>query len=158
MSPWAQRGVPQWCTVGHMAETLDARINTRIPRRMKEDLSALSKRRHVDESDLARALLDEGLRREKHPGVVFRTTPAGREAALEGRRLYVWQVMETVRASDGNVDEAAEYLAVRPDQIRSAVDYYAEYGPEIDQLIEENRQERIQARDRWERQQRALRP
>jgi uncharacterized protein (DUF433 family) len=140
-----------------MAEALDARINTRIPRRMKEDLSTLSKRRHVDESDLARALLDEGLRREKHPGIVFRTTPSGREAALEGRRLYVWQVMETVRASDGNVDESAEYLAVRPDQVRSALDYYVEYGPEIDQLIHENRQETTQARERWERQQQALR-
>jgi uncharacterized protein (DUF433 family) len=141
-----------------MQEALDARINTRIPRRMKEDLSTLSKRRHVDESDLARALLDEGLRREKHPGIVFRTTPSGREAALEGRRLYVWQVMETVRASDGNVDESAEYLAVRPDQVRSALDYYAEYGPEIDQLIHENRQETTQARERWERQQQALHP
>jgi len=125
---------------------------------MKDDLSALSKRRHVDESDLARALLDEGLRREKHPGIVFRSTPTGREAALEGRRLYVWQVMETVRSSDGNVDEAAEYLAVRPDQVRSAIDYYAEYVPEIDQLIEDNRQEGIQARERWERQQQALLP
>jgi uncharacterized protein (DUF433 family) len=141
-----------------MAEALDARINTRIPRRMKEDLSTLSKRRHVDESDLARALLDEGLRREKHPGIVFRTTPSGREAALEGRRLYVWQVMETVWASDGNVDESAEYLAVRPDQVRSALGYYAEYGPEIDQLIHENRQDTTQARERWERQQRALHP
>jgi uncharacterized protein (DUF433 family) len=141
-----------------MPEALDARINTRIPRRMKEDLSTLSKRRHVDESDLTRSLLDEGLRREKHPGIVFRTTPSGREAALEGRRLYVWQVMETVRASDGNVDERAEYLAVRPDQVRSALDYYAEYGPEIDQLIHENRQKTTQARERWERQQQAPHP
>lgn len=141
-----------------MAESLDARVNTRIPRRMKEDLSALSKRRHVDESDLARALLDEGLRREKHPGIVFRSTPSGREAALEGRRLYVWQVIETTRASDGNVEETADYLAIRPYQVRSAVDYYAEYGPEIDQLIEENRQEATRARERWGRQQQALRP
>lgn len=125
---------------------------------MKDELSALSKRRHVDESDVARALLDEGLRREKHPGIVFRTTPSGREAALEGRRLYVWQVMETVRSSAGNVEEAAEYLAVRPDQVRSALDYYAEYGPEIDQLIEENLHEATRARERWERQQQALRP
>ena len=44
----------------------------------------------------------EALWREKHPGIVFRTTPTGREAAIEGRRLYVWQVIETVRASDGD--------------------------------------------------------
>ena len=137
-------------------EALDSRINTRIPRRMKDDLAALSKRRQVDESDLARALLDEGLRREKHPGIVFRSTPSGREAAIEGRRLYIWQVMETVRGSQSNIDEAAEYLAIRPDQVRSAVDYYVEYGPEIDQLIEENLAEATRAHERWAKQQQAL--
>ncbi len=65
--------------------------------------------------------------------------------------------MEPVRASEGNVDEAAEYLAVRPDQVRSALDYYAEYGSEIDELTEENRREATRARA-LERQQQALRP
>lgn len=54
----------------------------------------------LEESELARSLLDEALRREKHPGIVFRSTPAGREAAIEGRRLYVWQVIETLRSSE----------------------------------------------------------
>ena len=85
-----------------MAEALDARINTRVPRRVKDDLTAISRRRRLEESELARTLLDEALRREKHPGIVFRATPTGREAAIEGRRLYVWQVIETVRASDLN--------------------------------------------------------
>ena len=51
-----------------MAEALDARINTRVPRRVKDDLTAVSRRRRVEESELARTLLDEALRREKHPG------------------------------------------------------------------------------------------
>jgi len=142
----------------HVAETLDARLNARIPRRMREDIASLSRQRHMEESELARTLLDEGLRREKHPGIVFRSTPTGREAAIEGRRLYIWQVMETVWASEGDVQEAAQYLGVRPDQVQSAVDYYVEYKAEIEDQIRRNQEEADRARDIWERRQQALRP
>jgi uncharacterized protein (DUF433 family) len=141
-----------------VAETLDARLNTRIPRRMRDDIASLSRQRRMEESELARTLLDEGLRREKHPGVVFRPTPAGRQAAIEGRRLYVWQVMETVWASDGDVDEAAQYLGIRPDQVQSAVDYCVEYRTEIEDQIRRNQEEAEHARDLWERRQQALHP
>jgi uncharacterized protein (DUF433 family) len=141
-----------------MTEALDARINTRVPRRVKDDLTAVSRRRRLEESELARTLLDEALRREKHPGIVFRTTPAGREAAIEGRRLYVWQVVETLRASDGDEQSAAASLGLRPDQIRSAVDYYGEYDAEIDRLIALNLEEADRAHGTWERRQQALRP
>ncbi len=139
-----------------MAEALDARLNTRLPRRVKEDLAALSRRRRIEESELARAIIDEGLRREKHPGIVFRATPAGREAAVEGRRLYVWQVIETVKGSDGNIAQAAEFLGLRLDQVRAAVGYYAEYRQEIDSLVALNRQDADRAHRLWEREKRAL--
>ncbi len=106
---------------------------------------------------MARALLDEALRREKHPGILFRSTPAGREAAIEGRRLYVWQVIETLRASDGDIEQAASFLGLRPDQVRGAASYYAEYRREIDRLIALNKEEADRARRLWERQQQALR-
>ena len=144
----------QWGT--KVAEALDARVNARVPRRVKDDLVALSRRRRVEESELARALLDEALRREKHPGIVFRSTPAGREAAMEGRRVYVWQVIETLRASDGKVEPAASFLGLRPDQVRAAVSYYAEYKREIDALIALNKDEADRARRLWEREKRAL--
>ena len=141
-----------------MPEALDARVNTRVPRRVKEDLAALSRRRNLEESELARALLDEALRREKHPGIVFRPTPAGREAAIEGRRVYVWQVIDTLRASDGDIEQAASFLGLRPDQVRGAINYYAEYAPEIDRQITLNEEEADRARRFWERQQQALGP
>ena len=142
--------------MGHMAEALDARVNTRIPRRVKEDLAALSRRRNLEESELARTLLDEALRREKHCGIVFRPTPTGREAAIEGRRVYVWQVIETLLASERDVEQAADFLGLRPDQVRAAIDYYAEYGAEIDRMIALNQEEADRARQLWQRQQQAL--
>lgn len=144
----------QWGT--KVAEALDARVNARVPRRVKEDLVALSKRRRVEESEVARALLDEALRREKHPGIVFRATPAGREAAIEGRRVYLWQVIETLRASDGKIDQAASFLGLRPEQVRAAIGYYAEYKREIDSLIALNKEEADRARRLWELEKRAL--
>ena len=144
--------------MGYVPEILDARLNTRIPRRMRDDIASLSRQRQMEESELARTLLDEGLRREKHPSIVFRPTPSGRQAAIEGRRLYVWQVMETLWASDGDVDEAARYLGIRPDQVQSAVDYYVEYRTEIEDQIRRNQEEAEHARSLWERRQQALRP
>ncbi len=139
-----------------MAEALDARVNARVSRRVKKDLVALSRRRHLEESELARVLLDEALRREKHPGIVFRSTPAGREAAIEGRRVYVWQVIETLRTSYGDIEQAAGFLGLRPDQVRAALSYYTEYKSEIDTLIELNKEEADRTRQLWERQQQAL--
>jgi uncharacterized protein (DUF433 family) len=141
-----------------MAEALDARINARVPRRVKDDLTALSRRRRLEESEVARTLLDEALRREKHAGIVFRATPTGREAAIEGRRLYVWQVIETLRASEGDERQAADFLGLRPDQVRSAVDYYVEYDAEITRLVALNREDADRAHQMWGRRQQALQP
>ena len=137
-----------------MAEALDARINTRVPQRVKDDLAAVSRRRRLEESEVARMLLDEALRREKHPGIVFRATPTGREAAIEGRRLYVWQVIETVRASEGDEQQAAASLGLRQEQVRTAVDYYAEYRAEIDDIVALAYEEADRARQlsEWRRQ------
>jgi uncharacterized protein (DUF433 family) len=102
------------------------------------------------------ALLDEGLRRERHQAIGFRSTAAGRQASIEGRRLYVWQVMETVWASDGDVEEAASYLDLVPEQVRAAVRYCAEYRDEIAGQIAGNQQAAEAARLEWRRQQNAL--
>jgi uncharacterized protein (DUF433 family) len=140
-----------------MPEVLDDRLNTRISRRVRNGLSSLARQRHVDESELARTLLDEGIRRENHLGIVFRSTPTGRQATIEGRRTHVWQVMETVWASEGDIDEAASYLDLTPEQVRAAVGYCADYRDEIEAQIATNQQEADRARLEWERQQEALR-
>jgi uncharacterized protein (DUF433 family) len=138
-------------------ERLDASINTRVPRRVRQALEEVAKGRRVNPLTFARTLIDEGLRRERHPGIVFRDGPAGRRAAMEGRRLDVWQVMETVWASDGNVEEAAAYLGLRPDQVRAAISYYTEFPGEIDDWVQRNREEADRGRAQWEREQASLR-
>lgn len=140
-----------------MEEILDASINTRVPRRVKQALEEVANDRRVNPLTFARTLIDEGLRRERHPGIVFRDGPAGRRAAIEGRRLDVWQVMETVWASDGNVDESADYLSLRADQVRAAISYYAEFPDEIDHWVQRNREEADRLYAQWGREQASLR-
>ncbi len=64
--------------------------------------------------------------------------------------------METVRASGGDVDDAAEYLGIRPDQVRAAVSYYTDYPAEIDEWVQRNREEADRLRAQWEREQASL--
>jgi uncharacterized protein (DUF433 family) len=144
-------------TLHEVEEPLDDGINTRVPHRVRHALEEVARDRGVSPLSFARTLIDEGLRRERHPGIVFRDGPAGRRASIEGRRLDVWQVMETVWASDGNVDDAANYLSLRPNQIQVVVGYYTEFSEEIDAWIHRNREEADRLQERWKREQASLR-
>lgn len=130
-------------------EQLSGYLTVRIPERLVAALAEVARENGTSVRALARTVLDEGLRMLRYPGIVFRETAVGtREASIEGRRLYVWQVIETVRAST-DPDEAAAYLGIRPDQVRSAMRYYVDFQAEIDGAIAENEaaEDRMRAAD-----------
>lgn len=122
-------------------------------------LSALAERareRGESVSALAERYLDEGLRRDAHPLVVFRDGGAGRRPALAGTRIDVAQIIDTLQASDKEVDETAAYFDLPVAYVRAAVRYYADYRDEVDAW-----RERVQAiaereREAWEREQAVL--
>jgi uncharacterized protein (DUF433 family) len=108
-------------------------------------------------NSLAQRLLEEGLHTDRHPLVYFRAGGAGQRApALVGTRLYVWQVLETVRASGGSVAEAADYLGLSERQVQAAVDYYADFTVEVDAQQAREREFAHRERLRFERAQRVL--
>lgn len=129
----------------------------RLSARTVELLDAVAEAAGESRNALADRLLGEGLRLEHHPLIRFHQGAAGRRQPLVvGSRLYVHQVIATLRASDGDVDEAADYLGLTARQVKAALDYYADYRDEVD--ADGAAAERVEAteRDRWERQQRAL--
>lgn len=129
----------------------------RLSGRTIELLDAAAAAGRETRNALVDRLLGEALRLERHPLIRFHQGASGRrQPLLVGTRLYVHQVMATVRASDSDIEEAATYLAVAPRLVRAAVDYYAEFTDEVDD--DEARASRIELdeRARWERQQRAL--
>jgi len=73
-----------------------------------------------------------------------------------GTRLYVHQVMSTLRAGRGDIDEAAAYLGIVPRLVRAAVEYYAEFADEVDEDAAVAETTEGDERARWERQRRAL--
>ncbi len=113
----------------------------------------------LNKSRMAERYIDEGIRMEDHPGIVFRDGPTGRRAGLAGGP-DVWEVIAAIRAGDREGEDAilavAEWGSLTGAQVRVAVGYYAEYGREIDQRIVRNVEEADAAEARWRREQNAL--
>ena len=106
---------------------------------------------------LADRLLGEALRVERHPLVRFQQGARGRrQPLLAGTRLYIYQVVGTVKASNGNVANAAEYLGLPERLAWAALDYYAEFAEEVDADAEVAQRVEDDERGRWERRQLAL--
>jgi|AntDryMetagUQ889_1029465.scaffolds.fasta_scaffold26583_2 uncharacterized protein (DUF433 family) len=106
---------------------------------------------------LAQRLLDEGLRTDRHPLIHFRSGGAGvRRPALVGRRLFVWQVISTLRESGNSVEVTSEYLALSQLQVRACLSYYAEFEDEVDAAARQERDVAEREEARWKREQEAL--
>ena len=129
----------------------------RLSRRTIELLDAAAAAGRETRNALADRLLGEALRLERHPLIHFHEGASGRRQPLVvGTRLYVHQVIATVRASDSDIEEAATYLAVAPRLVRAAVGYYAEFADEVDDDAANASRIELDECARWERQQRAL--
>ena len=129
------------------------RFSSRVLGRLDDRAKELSESRN----SLAERLIDEGLHTERHPLIVFRAGGSGqRRPALVGSRLYVWQIVDTVRGSGNSVPEAAEYLGLPAHHVQAAIDYYADFKDEVDAFrAQEDAFERSE-RERYTRSQRVL--
>jgi hypothetical protein len=113
----------------------------RIAERTLATLRERSKRRGEPLSRLAQRYIDEGLRTDDHPGIVFRDGPAGRRAGLVGGP-DVWEVIGALRSlpesGDARVAALSERIGLSDAKVRMAIRYYSEYPEEIDSWIAAN--------------------
>jgi len=106
---------------------------------------------------LAGRYIEEGLRLDRHPGILFRDGPAGRRPIVTGGP-DVWEVIAAARSApergDGVIPALAGRVGTSPENVRIAVRYYAEYPQEIDRWIEmvEEEAERLEQSLERERQ------
>ncbi len=130
---------------------MDASVVDRLERR--------GARAGLNKSRLAERYIDEGIRMEDHPGVVFRDGPTGRRAGLAGGP-DIWEVISTVRASgltgEDALAAAADWGSLTLTQVRVAIRYYAEYREEVDERIARNVEDADAAEEQWRREQNAL--
>jgi len=93
---------------------------------------------------LAQRYIGQGMRLDRHPGIVFRDGPAERRAVVVGGP-DVWAVIAAARDAPARGEKLVRALAERIDvlveKIRIAVRYYAEYPEESDRFIAANEKE-----------------
>ena len=73
---------------------------------------------------------------DEHPGIVFRSGPAGRRPGLIGGP-DVWEIV-AVHHSFDDVERTASWLDQPASAIESALRYYETHRPEIDDWIHRN--------------------
>jgi hypothetical protein len=95
-------------------------------------------------SSTAARYVDEGLRMDEHPGILFREGPTGRRATVTGGP-DVWEVVRAVKAARAAEPEmsSTELMSMLEDNtgvpghmIRTAIDYWASYPDEVEALVE----------------------
>lgn len=129
----------------------------RLSRRTLELLEAMAQAVGASRNSLADRLLGEAIRTETHPLIRFQTGASGRrQPLLVGTRLYVHQVIATLRGSDNDVHSAADYLGIHPRQVAAALSYYADFADEVDDDTAIAHRAEQEERARWERRQQAL--
>jgi hypothetical protein len=108
---------------------------------------------------LAERLVEEGLRMEEHPGIVFRDGPTGRRAALAAGP-DVWELVRFIKGIPERgpkaVAKAARMLDLTPLQVDTALRYYADYPDEVDDRIHLDEEYAERARAAWQRHQTVL--
>ena len=87
----------------------------------------------------------------EHAGILFVDGPAGRRPKLP-RGPDVWEVITTLRVSDGSVSATAEVLNLSERDVRIALGYYGDHSDEIDEWIRANDEEAARAEAAWRRQ------
>lgn len=109
----------------------------------------------MNKSRLAERYIDEGVRMDDHPGIVFRDGPTGRRAGLAAGP-DVWEVIGALRSTGLEGDDAiratAEWSSLSVRQVRDAIGYYSEYPAEIDERIRLHEGEADAAEQRWREQ------
>jgi uncharacterized protein (DUF433 family) len=144
--------------MGHMT-TAEPTVQRsfRLSRRTLDLLDSMAKAAGTSRNALADRLLSEAIRTETHPLIRFQSGALGRRRALvAGTRLYVYQVISTLRGNDGDIEQTAQDFAVTPQLVRAALAYYADFTDEVDEDAAVAAQLEREERARWERQQRAI--
>lgn len=130
-------------------------VSVRMPAETVRALETAARRSGSTRSALIVTLVDEGLRRGRHPRITFKDGPSGRRAAIVGGP-DVWELVGYIKdlalRGDAAVAAAAEWFSIPIEQVSAGLAYGAEYPDEIDQLIRLNIEVTSEELAAWEAQ------
>jgi uncharacterized protein (DUF433 family) len=113
-------------------------VNTRLTLDQKTRLERKARQLGRSPSETSALLIEEGLRRDEFAFLDFRTSPAGRQAYIQGSTLAVWEVVWIARGYHNSVEKTASHLRLSPLKVRAALNYAAAFGDEINGAIAEH--------------------
>lgn len=110
---------------------LDQEVNGRLRRLAHQTRRPLGR--------LINELLDQSLRTQQFPGIIFVQSPVGPCAHLAGTGLDVWEAVALIRAYEGAVERLLqEHCNLTRRDVQNALAYAAAYPEEIEGAIREN--------------------
>lgn len=115
-------------------------FSARFSEEVVDMLDARSERLGQSKARVAERLIEEGLRIEELPGIVFRTGPTGRRAGIAGGP-DVWEVARDLKAAAGEgatnpIEAVAHISGLDRSAVELAASYYAAYPGDIDERIQ----------------------
>ena len=119
-------------------------FSARFSAEVVDMLDARSERLGQSKARVAERLIEEGLRVEEFPGIVFRSGPTGRRAGIAGGP-DVWEIARALRgaATEGAADPievVARVSGLDRAIVELAASYYAAYPDDIEERIRMNEQ------------------
>ena len=129
-------------------------LSIRVADDLVERLDAEGARWGRSRSEVAKTLIEEGLRMRRHPRIMFRDGPAGRRPGLV-HGPDVWEVARIVREiperGDAAIQKTVELSGLSEREIEAVIRYYAEFRDEIDRWIDLVDEEARVAEAEWRR-------
>lgn len=111
----------------------------RIQERTVKEIEQIAKDSGKEFSSIANELLDEAVRVQRCPGIIFTEGTAGRRARIGGTGIEVWEVIATFKSVGEDFKRLHRaYHWLTEHQLRSAIGYYRAYPEDIDRLIKQN--------------------
>lgn|SRR3972149_5284391 len=111
----------------------------RIQERTVKEIEQIAKESGKEFSSIANELLDEAVRVQRCPGIIFTEGTAGRRARIGGTGIEVWEVIATFKSVGEDFKRLHRtYHWLTEHQLRSAIGYYRAYPEDIDRLIKQN--------------------
>ncbi len=110
----------------------------RVPEWLDKEIHHEMRRRGVrDWTSAALSLLEEAIRMNRSPGIVFVEGRSGRRSAVAFSGLEVWEIIATWREAGEDWKKLREaYSELSEAQLRAALNYYRLYPEEVDARLE----------------------
>jgi uncharacterized protein (DUF433 family) len=128
--------------------------NVRFPEPVDKGLAEYARQTGTKKSTIVVRAVREWLRMQAHPRIVFVTTVTGERRAALAVGPQVWTVAEAWlqhEATDRVPAVVADALGLTVTDVETALEYWADYRDEIDDVIDRHKRSQDEALAAWKR-------